>query len=69
MLQINNSSELQYFLDVLDLIGQSTDDYLYFYDLDRDYYAISERATRAFALKDSRFYNASSVLGNLSFLS
>lgn len=30
MLQINNSSELQYFLDVLDLIGQSTDDYLYF---------------------------------------
>lgn len=67
MLQINNSSELQYFLDVLDLIGQSTDDYLYFYDLDKDYYAISERATRAFALKDSRFYNASSVLGNLFY--
>lgn len=59
--------ELEHYLAVLSLIGQCTDDYMYFMDFEEDYYSISESATKVFALKEAKFGNATAVLGNVFF--
>lgn len=60
-------SKQDYFLSVLDLIGQCTDDYMYFMDFDEDYYSISESAVKVFALEEAKFNNATQVLGGVFY--
>lgn len=54
-----NFEQMEYTLSVL---GKCTDDYVYIWDMKRDYYAISERAVKAFKLSKSKFYNTGEVL-------
>ena len=67
VLSIKSDAEREYLLSVLEVIEQCTDDYMYFFDFETDYYAITERATKVFALKEGKFYNASVVLNNLFY--
>ncbi len=53
-----NFEQMKYTLSVL---GKCTDDYIYIWDLKRDYYAISERAVKDFRLSESGFYNTGQV--------
>ena len=54
-----NFEQMEYTLSVL---GKCTDDYMYIWDMKRDYYAISKRAVKAFKLSKARFYNTGEVL-------
>ena len=51
--------QLEYTLSV---VGKCTDDYMYIFDFDKQYYAISDTAVEAFGLPESSFYNAAEVL-------
>lgn len=64
---LENSEKLDYLLQILDIIGQCTDDYLYFFDFNADYYSISESATKVFALDEAKFYNASAILNAIVY--
>ena len=44
---------------VLTLLGKCTDEYMYIFDLQNDYYAISETAKDVFNFTETRFENAS----------
>lgn len=54
--------DFEHFNQVFTLLGRTTDDYLFIFDLEKDVYAISETAVKRFALKESRFSDATSVL-------
>lgn len=53
-----NFEQIEY---TLSLLGKCTDDYIYIWDMKRDYYAISERALNAFKLEKAGFYNVNDV--------
>lgn len=54
--------DFEHFNQVFTLLGRSTDDYLFIYDLKKDEYAISEVAVKRFALEKWQFPNATQVL-------
>lgn len=54
--------DFEHFNQVFTLLGRSTDDYLFIFDILGDEYAISETAVEQFALEESRFTNATEVL-------
>ncbi|MBD5464561.1 MAG: EAL domain-containing protein [Lachnospiraceae bacterium] len=59
-----NFEQMEYTLSVL---GKCTDDYMYIWDMKRDYYAISKRAVKAFKLSKARFYNTGEVLKSVVY--
>ena len=52
-------AQFEYALSVL---GECTDDYMFILDFDNDHYALSKSALDVFALDESHFFNATSVL-------
>lgn len=54
--------DFEHFHQVFTLLGRSTDDYLFIYDLEQDQYTISETAVEQFALESSQFFNATEIL-------
>lgn len=54
--------DFEHLHQIFTLLGRSTDDYLYIYDLEQDQYTISETAIEQFALESTQFFNATEVL-------
>ena len=54
--------DFEHFNQVFTLLGRTTDDYLFIFDLEKDVYAISETAVEQFALTESRFSDATRIL-------
>ena len=48
---------IEQFKTMISVLNNSMDDYLYFYDLQRDYYCISQNATERFLLTATEFHN------------
>ncbi len=53
--------------DLLNVIDDCTDEYMYIYDLTNDYYTISRQAVNAFALETNMFSDASDVLSKVIY--
>lgn len=54
--------DFEHLHQIFTLLGRSTDDYLYIYDLEQDQYTISETAIEQFALESTQFFHATEVL-------
>lgn len=63
----NADIKFEQFIEVYNYLSKCTDDYFYLMDFKEDFYAISERATSTFALKESSFYNANEIIGNITY--
>ncbi len=59
LFNIAGREEFEYIMRVF---GACTDDYLFFFDLDENYYSISERAAERFDLPSNHFYNAGEAI-------
>lgn len=57
-----NYKQFEYAVSV---IGKCTDDYMFLFDFDRDYYSISKEAQERFRIPSNRFFEASKVLQNV----
>lgn len=55
-------ADYEQFDNVLSILAQCTDDYLFIYDLKEDHYKITERAVDTFKLDEADFYDALNVL-------
>ncbi len=62
MQRVTDTLNFDHFQRVFTLLGRCTEDYLFIFDLQQDYYTISESAAERFALPSSQFYNASMEL-------
>ncbi len=58
---------VQLFQQVIELYCPSMDDYLFIYDLQKDYYCISSSALERFMVPDKQFGGATEVFGNLVY--
>ncbi len=58
----NMIADYEQFDNVLSILAQCTDDYLFIYDLKEDHYKITKRAVDVFKFDEADFYNASEVL-------
>lgn len=54
--------DFEHFNKVFAVLGRSTDDYLFVFDLEKDEYAISEAAVSRFCLEEPKFANATEIL-------
>lgn len=54
-----NYEQFEYAVSIM---NKCTDDYMFMFDFDRDYYSISKKAEKRFRLPSNCFYNASTVL-------
>lgn len=64
LFNLAGKEEFEYFMEVF---GKCTDDYLFLFDLDRDYYSISERVLEKFALPSAHFSNAGEELEKIVY--
>jgi len=62
--EILKKDQLNY---VMSILGKCTENYVYMYDLDNDFYRISENALNTFDMPSCMFYNASEVLSSLAY--
>lgn len=54
--------DFEHFNKIFAVLGRSTDDYLFVFDLEKDEYAISEAAVNRFCLEEPKFENATETL-------
>lgn len=59
-----SNSQFEY---AVSLIGQCTEDYLFYFNITRDYYSISSEAVKKFAFPDSIFSNATEIIMNIVY--
>ena len=59
--------DFEHLHQIFTLLGRSTDDYLYTYDLEQDQYTISETAIEQFALEATQFFNAGEILKSVCY--
>lgn len=52
---------------IMHVFGKCTDDYLFFYNLKRDYYSISEKVLERFDLPSDHFYNAGDSIAKIVY--
>lgn len=62
-----NLAKKEEFEYIMEVFAKCTDDYLFFFDLDKDYYSISERVLEQFALPSARFFNAGDTLTKIVY--
>lgn len=55
---------IEQFQDIIDLLSPCMDDYLFLFDLKKDYYFISDCALERFDIMDNHIWNATQVLKN-----
>lgn len=58
---------VEQFKKIIETLGPCMDDYLYIYDLQKDYYCISPHAVERFMIPTAQFHNVSETLASFTF--
>lgn len=59
-----NNNQFEY---AMSLISQCTEDYIFYYNITRDYYYVTESALKKFNFPDTAFYNASEYIFKITY--